>query len=72
MIREGEYIGIFPHKFKEIIKRSEFDSSSIIKSFKERSWIQTASGQNTYPLWFRSKKIRMIKILWNAFKHLWE
>jgi len=72
VIREGEYIGIFPHKFKEIIKRSEFDSSSIIKSFKERSWIQTASGQNTYPLWFRSKKIRMIKLLWNAFKHLWE
>jgi DNA primase catalytic core len=72
VIREGEYIGIFPHKFKEIIKRSEFDTSSIIKAFKERSWIQTASGQNTYPLWFRSKKIRMIKLLWNTFKNLWE
>ncbi len=71
VIREGEYIGIFPHKFKDIIKRSEFDSSSIIKAFKDRKWIHTAQGKNSYPVGFRNKMVRMIKILWNSFKDMW-
>jgi DNA primase catalytic core len=72
VIREGEYIGIFPHKFKEIIKKSEFDTSSILKAFKERNWLQTTQSKNTYPIWFRGKKIRMITLLWNSFKYLWD
>ncbi len=72
VIREGEYIGIFPHKFKEIIKKSEFDSSSVIKAFKDRKWIHTTKGTHTYPVGFRNKMIRMIKINWNAFKNQWQ
>jgi len=72
VIREGEYIGIFPHKFKEIIKRSEFDSSSVMKTFKERKWIHTTKGTHTYPVGFRNKMIRMIKIDWNSFNNLWQ
>jgi hypothetical protein len=72
VIREGEYIGIFPHKFKEIIKRSEFDSSSVIKAFKERKWIHTSKGTHTYPVGFRNKMIRMIKIDWASFNNLWQ
>ena len=71
IIREGEYIGIFPHKFKEIIKRSEFDSSSILKAFKDRNWIQTTKGNFTCLVGFRSKVIRMIKLLWPSFKNMW-
>ena len=72
VIREGEYIGIFPHKFKEIIKRSEFDNSSIMKAFKDRSWIQTTKENYTYPVGFRSKMLRMIKLQWDSFKNLWD
>ncbi|HNR64942.1 MAG TPA: DUF927 domain-containing protein [Atribacterota bacterium] len=72
IIREEEYIGIFSHKFKEILKRSEFDYSSVLKIFKEKNWIQTSPTTFTYPIGFRGKKIRMIKIVWRALKNLWE
>jgi DNA primase catalytic core len=71
VIREGEYIGIFPHKFKEIIKKSDFDSSSILKAFKERKWIQTTKDNFTCLIGFRSKVVRMIKLLWPSLKNLW-
>ncbi|HNR66170.1 MAG TPA: hypothetical protein PKJ95_07765, partial [Atribacterota bacterium] len=71
VIREGDYIGIFPHKFKEIIKKSEFDNSSILKAFKERTWIQTTKNNFTCLVGFRSKVVRMIKILWPAINNIW-
>jgi uncharacterized protein (DUF927 family) len=72
VIREDEYIGIFPHKFNEILQKKQFNSSTILKSFKEKKWIQTTKEQNTYPVGFRSKMIRMIKLQWSAFKNLWD
>jgi len=72
VIREGEYIGIFPHKFKEIIKKSEFDFSSVIKIFKDRNWIQTEKEHNQCKIGFRSKMVRMIKFQWDAFRDLWD
>jgi hypothetical protein len=72
VIREGEYIGIFPHKFKEIIKKSDFDNSSILKAFKDRDWIQTKKGHNTSLVSFRNKKVRMTKIQWHALKEMWD
>ncbi len=72
IIRDGEYIGIFPHKLKEILHRYKFSYSTILKAFKERNWIQTSKNQHTYPIGFRGKIVRMIKIQWNAIKNLWD
>jgi len=71
VIREGEYIGIFPHKFKELFKKSEFDNSSVIKAFKEKKWLQLSPPHNTYPVGFRNSKVRMIKLIWSALSNLW-
>ena len=71
VIRHGEYIGIFPHKLKELLHRNKFSYSTILKAFKDRRWIQTSKTQNTYPTGFRSKMVRMIKLQWPALKNLW-
>jgi len=71
IIRDEEYIGIFPHKLKEILMKHKFSYSTILKAFKDHKWIQTTKNDNTYPVGFRSKMVRMIKLDWNSFKKLW-
>ena len=72
IIRHGEYIGIFPHKLKELLNKNKFSYSTILKAFKDRNWIQTSKSQNTYPIGFRSKVVRMIKLQWKSFIDMWE
>ena len=72
VIKEGEYIGILPDIFKDIVKKNDFDVNEIVKAFKERKWFKALKGHYTYPVGFRNKKIRMFKLLWGSFKHIWK
>ena len=72
IIRHGEYIGLFPHKLKELLHRNKFSYSTILKAFKDRKWIQTNKGKTSYPIGFRNKMVRMIKLQWNSIKDMWE
>ncbi|MEW5761549.1 MAG: DUF927 domain-containing protein, partial [Candidatus Thermoplasmatota archaeon] len=63
VIREGEYIGIFPHKFKDFLRKQGFSTSSILRIFKERDWIQIHGKHFAYPVGFRKNKVEMIKII---------
>jgi uncharacterized protein (DUF927 family) len=65
VIRDAEYIGIFPHKFKEIVRRQGWSPDVLLRSFQERGWLQANAG-HTYPVGFRGQMSRMVKIMWRC------
>lgn len=45
--KEGEYIGIYPHKLAEVLKNEKFSERVILKSWVEKGWIKCEGGKFT-------------------------
>ncbi len=38
--KEGEYIGIFPHKLEEILENERYSKKAVLKGWSEKGWIK--------------------------------
>lgn len=38
--KEGEYIGIFPHKLEEILEKERFSKKAVLKGWSEKGWVK--------------------------------
>ena len=63
----GEYIAILPHILKEFLVKQGYSSSVVLKTWKERGWIQCEERNCTYPVSFRGRYVRMIRIPWKVY-----
>ncbi|TLD40617.1 MAG: DNA primase [Candidatus Jettenia ecosi] len=70
--KEGEYIGIFPHKLEDVLEKAKFSKTAILKAWSERGWIKR--DDDTHLTCARDVKIavgmvkkrRMILIPWSV------
>ncbi len=45
--KEGEYLGIYPHKLAEILRNEKFSERAILRSWAEKGWIKCEGGKFT-------------------------
>jgi hypothetical protein len=73
--KEGEYIGIYPHKLTEILRNEKYSERAILKSWAEKGWIKCEGGKFTCSRNARIedgiiKQRRFIIIPWQVVKEL--
>lgn len=45
--KEGEYIGVYPHKLAEVLRSEKFSERAILKSWAEKGWLKCEGGKFT-------------------------
>ena len=45
--KEGEYLGIYPHKLAEILRNEKFSERAILRTWAEKGWIKCEGGKFT-------------------------
>ncbi|MBM4056062.1 MAG: DUF927 domain-containing protein [Planctomycetes bacterium] len=45
--KEGEYVGIYPHKLTEILRYEKYSERAVMRSWAERGWIKREGGKFT-------------------------
>lgn len=45
--KEGEYLGIYPHKLAEFLRNEKFSERAILRSWAEKGWIKCEGGKFT-------------------------
>ncbi len=71
--KEGEYIGIYPHKIAEVLKKEGYPEKTILRSWAERKWIERNDDRHFTCLRSKkedgvSKQRRFIVIPWDVYE----
>ena len=66
----GEYIAVFPHLLKDFLVDQGYSYKAILRSWKDRGWIQCGKENFTVTVSFRNKNTRMIKIFWKIYNQI--
>jgi len=65
VIQTGEYIAILPHKLEEFLSKKGYSYEAVVRSFREKEWIQTDGKHHTIKIRHQGMRSRMVKIFWN-------
>jgi len=68
VMRENEFIAIFPHKLKELLQRNGFSYNALTQSFNTRGIIQGDGSHLSTYVRYRGQRSRMIKLVWEKIK----
>lgn len=72
--KEGEHVGIFPHKLEEILEKAKFSKTAILKGWSKKEWIKRDDDKHftcvrdVKVMVNRVKKSRMVVIPWNVIE----
>ncbi|MCF6147323.1 MAG: DUF927 domain-containing protein [Candidatus Kuenenia sp.] len=71
--KEGEYIGIYPHKLAEVLRSEKYSERAILRSWAEKGWIKREGGKFTCSRTVRieegvTKNRRLTLIPWQVIK----
>lgn len=72
--KEGEHIGIFPHKLEEVLEKAKFSKTAILKGWSKKEWIKRDDDKHftcvrdVKVTVNRVKKSRMVVIPWNIIE----
>ncbi|MFQ5901953.1 MAG: DUF927 domain-containing protein, partial [Thermodesulfobacteriota bacterium] len=73
---EGEYIGILPHKLKEVLNREGYSDKIVLKGWADKGWIKRDKGHFTYLMSTieegKYKQKRAIVIPWSVVEEFLE
>jgi uncharacterized protein (DUF927 family) len=64
VIQTGEYVAILPHKLEEFLTKKGYSYEAVIRSFRDKDWIQTDGKHIAVKLSYHGTRTRMIKIPW--------
>jgi putative DNA primase/helicase len=70
--REGDYIGIYPHKLTEIFKKESYSEKAVLRGWAEKKWLEADAGHLTRLCAFKLNnsfvRRRLIKIPWDVYQ----
>lgn len=71
--KEGEYLGIYPHKLAEVLRNEKFSERAVLKAWAEKGWIKCEGGKFTCSRNARiedgiTKQRRFTLIPWHVIK----
>ncbi|WP_347273243.1 DUF927 domain-containing protein [Candidatus Kuenenia sp.] len=71
--KDGEYIGVYPHKLAEVLRQEKYSVRGVLKAWAEKKWIKVEGGKFTCSRTVRieegtTKNRRLTIIPWHVVK----